>query len=143
MQTVPVKRLTTSATLPTRAHEHDAGLDIYADEATFLDYHPRLISTGIAVYIPPGYVGFITPRSGLATKHGVQVVNTPGTIDAGYTGELKVCLATKNSGQVLQINRRDRIAQLVIVPITTPAVVEVDELPETARSTGGFGSTGK
>ena len=129
--TLNIQRLHADAVLPTRAHEHDAGLDLYAAE-----------QVGIAVAIPPGHVGYITPRSGLAHSNGITVLNAPGTVDSGYTGEIRVNLI--NHGQApYVITPGQRIAQLVIQPIITPEIVEVTELPDTARGTNGHGSTGK
>ena len=137
-----VKRLHTDAILPTRAHENDAGLDLYAAEQVGIPVLGRnLVRTGIAVAIPPGHVGYITPRSGLAHSNGITVLNSPGTIDAGYTGEIRVNLI--NHGQApYVITPGQRIAQLVIHPIITPPVEEVDELPDTERGTSGHGSSG-
>ena len=140
--TLNIQRLHPDAILPTRAHENDAGLDLYAAVQVGIPVLGRnLVSTGIAVAIPPGHVGYITPRSGLAHSHGITVLNSPGTIDAGYTGEIKVNLV--NHGQApYVITPGQRIAQLVIHPIITPTVEEVDELEPSDRSENGFGSTG-
>ena len=141
--TLNIQRLHAAAILPTRAHENDAGLDLYAAEQVGIPVLGRnLVSTGIAVAIPPGHVGYITPRSGLAHSHGITVLNSPGTIDAGYTGEIRVNLI--NHGQApYVITPGQRIAQLVIHPIATPEIEEVDELPHTERGTNGHGSSGK
>lgn len=141
--TLNIQRLWSAAILPTRAHENDAGLDLYAAEQVGIPVLGRnLVGTGIAVAIPPGHVGYITPRSGLARSHGITVLNSPGTIDADYTGEIRVNLI--NHGQApYVITPGQRIAQLVIQPIITPEIVEVTELPDTARGTNGHGSTGK
>lgn len=141
--TLNIQRLHADAILPTRAHENDAGLDLYAAVQVGIPVLGRnLVSTGIAVAIPPGHVGYITPRSGLAHSHGITVLNSPGTIDAGYTGEIKVNLV--NHGQApYVITPGQRVAQLVIHPIITPPVVEVTELTGTARGANGHGSTGK
>ena len=142
-----VKRLTDTAILPTRATEGDAGLDLYADEnVCFYQGEHVLVSTGIAIEIPLGYVGLVHPRSGLAAKHGISVLNAPGTIDAGYRGEVKVILV-KASGERPNdpptfVAKGERIAQLVIQKVELPEVVEVDELSDSARGVGGFGSTG-
>ena len=137
-----VKRLHPDAILPTRAHDTDAGLDLYAVEQVGIPVLGRnLVGTGIAVAIPPGHVGYITPRSGIAFSSGITVLNSPGTIDAGFTGELRVNLV--NHGQApYVVTQGQRIAQLVIHPIITPTVVEVTELPDTARGTNGHGSSG-
>lgn len=141
--TLKIQRLHADAILPTRAHENDAGLDLYAAEQVGIPVLGRnLVGTGIAVAIPPGHVGYITPRSGLAHSNGITVLNSPGTIDAGFTGELRVNLI--NHGQApYVITPGQRIAQLVIHPIATPNVVEVTELPDTARGANGHGSSGK
>src|SRR5699024_7958063 len=140
--TLNIQRLHAAAILPTRAHENDAGLDLYAAEQVGIPVLGRnLVGTGIAVAIPPGHVGYITPRSGLAHSHGITVLNSPGTIDAGYTGEIRVNLI--NHGQApYVITPGQRIAQLVIHPIATPEIEEVDELPNTQRGTNGHGSSG-
>lgn len=140
--TLNIQRLWSAAILPTRAHENDAGLDLYAAEQVGIPVLGRnLVGTGIAVAIPPGHVGYITPRSGLAHSNGITVLNAPGTIDADYTGEIRVNLI--NHGQApYVITPGQRIAQLVIHPIITPPVEEVTELPDTARGTNGHGSSG-
>ena len=141
--TLNIQRLHPDAILPTRAHENDAGLDLYAAVQVGIPVLGRnLVSTGIAVAIPPGHVGYITPRSGLAHSNGITVLNSPGAIDAGFTGEIKVNLI--NHGQAPYIiTPGQRIAQLVLHPIITPTVVEVTELTDTARGANGHGSTGK
>ena len=140
--TLNIQRLHPAAILPTRAHENDAGLDLYAAEQVGIPVLGRnLVSTGIAVAIPPGHVGYITPRSGLAHSNGITVLNAPGTVDSGYTGEIRVNLI--NHGQAPHvITVGQRIAQLVIHPIITPTVVEVTELPDTERGNNGHGSSG-
>lgn len=141
--TLNIQRLHDHATIPTRAHPDDAGVDLYAAEQVGIPVLGRnLVGTGIAVAIPPGHVGYITPRSGLAHSNGITVLNSPGTIDAGYTGEIRVNLI--NHGQApYVITPGQRIAQLVIHPIATPEIIEVTELPDTARGANGHGSTGK
>ena len=140
--TLNIQRLHVDAILPTRAHESDAGLDLYAAEQVGIPVLGRnLVGTGIAVAIPPGHVGYITPRSGLAHSNGITVLNSPGTIDAGYIGEIRVNLV--NHGQApYVVTQGQRIAQLVIQPIITPTVLEVTELPDTERGTHGHGSSG-
>ena len=140
--TLNTQRLHPDAILPTRAHENDAGLDLYAAEQVGIPVLGRnLVGTGIAVAIPPGHVGYITPRSGLAHSHGITVLNAPGTVDAGFTGEIKVNLI--NHGQApYVITPGQRVAQLVLHPIATPEIEEVDELPNTQRGTNGHGSSG-
>lgn len=145
MTHLPVQRLRPDAQLPTRAHPADAGLDLYAvDDAVIAPAGHAAIPTGIAVAIPSGYAGLVVPRSGLARKHGVTVTNAPGLIDAGYRGELQVLLS--NLGDTaFQVRAGERVAQLVIVPVTTGSVAEVDALPpaDDERGSGGFGSTGR
>ena len=140
--TLNIQRLHPDAILPTRAHENDAGLDLYAAVQVGIPVLGRnLVSTGIAVAIPPGHVGYITPRSGLAHSHGITILNAPGTVDAGFTGEIKVNLV--NHGQApYVITPGQRIAQLVIQPIASPVIEEVDQLEPSDRSENGFGSTG-
>lgn len=139
---LPIMRLHDAAVIPYRAHANDAGLDLVAVEQVGIPVLGRaLISTGIAVAIPAGHVGYITPRSGLAHSHGITVLNSPGTIDAGYTGEIKVNLV--NHGQApFVVTPGERIAQLVIHPIASPIVEEADHLPDSKRGENGHGSTG-
>ena len=139
---IPVVRLTDTAVLPTYAHVGDAGMDLYADEDIMLGNETwNVVSTGVAMSIPEGYVGLIHPRSGLAAKHGITVLNAPGTIDAGYRGEIKVILLN-GTGKDFVIRRWDRIAQLVVQEFVHGDIVEVSSLDDTERSTNGFGSTG-
>lgn len=141
--TLKIQRLHEDATLPTRAHENDAGLDLYAAEKVGIPVLGRnLVGTGIAVAIPAGHVGYITPRSGLAFSSGITVLNAPGTVDAGYNGEVKVNLVNHGQAPYL-VQPGERVAQLVIHPITLPEVEEVNELPATARGANGHGSSGK
>ncbi len=137
-------RVHPDAVLPTRAHPGDAGLDLYAVKAAHIGPRERWsVPTGIAVEIPEGHAGFVIPRSGLAREHGVTLGNGPGLIDAGYRGELKVLLHNNDPAEVFRVAPGDRIAQLVITPIATPDLVEVESLGESARGDGGFGSTGR
>jgi len=138
-----VRRLDPDLPLPGYAHPGDAGLDLHAADTTTLRPGERaLIPCGIAVAIPEGHVGLVHPRSGLAVDHGLTVLNAPGTIDAGYRGELKVLLI--NLGQdTVEIRHGERIAQLVLLPVALVDVREVDRLDATARGAGGFGSTGR
>ena len=139
-KTLPAKRLDPRATLPTRAHHDDAGLDLYVlEDLTLAPGEGGMARTGIAVAVPAGHVGLIADRSSLA-KRGLKTVG--GVIDAGYRGELGVILWNL-SGQKQKLSAGDRLAQLLIVPIATPAVVELEALDETARGAGGFGSTGR
>jgi len=137
-------RLESDAVLPTRAHEGDAGLDLYSREAAHIGPGERWsVGTGIAVEIPPGHAGFVLPRSGLAKKHGIALVNAPGLIDSGYRGELRVLLLNTDPADTFRIEPGDRIAQLVVAPVATPELVEVAELAKSARGDGGFGSSGR
>jgi dUTP pyrophosphatase len=142
---VPVRRLDPDLPLPAYAKPGDAGVDLRATEAvTLLPGGGRaLVPTGVAVAIPRGYAGFVQPRSGLALKHGVTVLNTPGLIDADYRGELKVLLINTDPAEPFVIERGERIAQLVIQAVEHVDFVEVDELDETERGEGGFGHTGR
>lgn len=140
---ISIKRLREDAHVPLLAHATDAGADLYSiDEAILQPGERILISTGIAVALPEGYVGFVQPRSGLAIKHGISVVNTPGTIDSGYHGEIKVILINHDLHVPFTILKGDRIAQFIIQKVERPVFTEVDELPSTERGANGFGSTG-
>ena len=129
--------------LPTRAHDGDAGMDLYASEG--MHFSPGVmgvVGTSIAPVIPPGYELQVRPRSGMAFKHGVTIVNAPGTIDAGYTGEIKVVLVN-HGRKTFSVKAGDRIAQLVFAKVEPCEIVEVEELPDTERGAGGFGSSGR
>jgi len=140
---VLIQRLDEALPLPTYAHPGDAGLDLYAREDVHLPPGGRaMVPTGIAIALPQGYAAFVHPRSGLAARAGITVLNAPGTIDAGYRGEIKVILANTDPGTHAHLERGDRIAQLVIQQITRAHLIEVDRLPGTARGDAGFGSTG-
>lgn len=140
---ISIKMLDSDLPVPNYAHPSDAGADLHAREGLVLEPGERaLVRTGIALAIPHGYVGLVHPRSGLATKHGITVVNAPGTVDAGYRGEIMVTLLNTDKAEAFTINRGDRIAQLVIQKVEQAAFIEVDSLEETARGAGGFGSTG-
>jgi dUTP pyrophosphatase len=140
--TLRVRRLDATVPLPGYAHAGDAGLDLHAAEDTTLGPGERTaVGTGLAVAVPDGWVGLVHPRSGLALRAGLTVVNAPGTIDAGYRGELRVLLVNLGSEPVA-VTRGDRIAQLVLQRVGHAEVVEVDDLDATARGEGGFGSTG-
>lgn len=129
--------------LPSYAHLSDAGADLVSSENLVIQPGQRIaVGTGLSVAIPVGYVGLIHPRSGLALKHGISMVNTPGTIDAGYRGEIKVILINHDRETAFEINRGDRIAQLVIQKVEHAKFVSVSSLDETQRADGGFGSTG-
>ena len=139
-----VRRLDPRATLPTRAHPGDAGLDLHALDGGSLAPGARTsVPTGIALALPPGHAGLVVPRSGLAARHGVTVINAPGLIDEGYRGELRVLLLSTDAEAAFTWSAGDRIAQLVLVAVATDEVVEVGELDATARASGGFGSTGR
>jgi dUTP pyrophosphatase len=138
-----VRRLADRALVPTRAYPGDAGLDLYALEEAVLNPGERAsIGTGIAVEIPEGQAGLVLPRSGLAARHGIALVNAPGLIDSGYRGEVRVLLLNTDREESVAISRGERIAQLVLVRVETPDVVEVDELALSERGAGGFGSSG-
>ncbi|WP_334122267.1 dUTP diphosphatase [Glutamicibacter sp.] len=140
---ISIKMLDSDLPVPNYAHPSDAGADLHAREGLVLEPGERaLVRTGIALAIPHGYVGLVHPRSGLATKHGITVVNAPGTVDAGYRGEIMVTLLNTDKAEAFTINRGDRIAQLVIQKVKQAQFIEVDSLEETARGAGGFGSTG-
>lgn len=139
-----IQLLSDSATLPTRAHEGDAGLDLYASEPAHIGPGERWqVGTGIAVEIPAGHAGLVLPRSGLARRHGISLVNAPGLIDAGYRGEVKVLLLNNDPAEVFRIEPGDRIAQLLVTPYAAVDPVASDSLGESDRGEGGFGSTGR
>jgi dUTP pyrophosphatase len=139
-----VTRLTEDARLPTRAHPGDAGLDLHAAEASRIGPGERAtVTTGIAVEIPDGHAGLVLPRSGLAARHGIALVNAPGLIDSGYRGEIRILLLNTDRDEPFEIEPGDRIAQLVLAPIAAAEPVEVSELAESARGGGGFGSSGR
>jgi dUTP pyrophosphatase len=138
-----VKRVDERARLPTRAHPDDAGLDLYALDSTALAPGARAeIRTGIALEIPEGHAGLVVPRSGLAARHGIALVNAPGLIDSGYRGELRVLLLNTDRDAAYRVSAGDRVAQLVLVALAPAAVTEVSELAASTRGTAGFGSTG-
>jgi dUTP pyrophosphatase len=143
VQSVPLVRLDKGLPVPQRAHHGDAGVDLYAAADTTIEPGERaLVGTGVAVALPVGTVGLIHPRSGLAARAGLSIVNTPGTVDAGYRGEIKVCLINLDPRNAIQVRRGDRIAQLLVQRVELPDFVEVDTLDETARGAGGYGSSG-
>ena len=140
---IPLKRLDKELPPPKRAHTGDAGADLYSAETITLEPGQRaLVGTGVALALPLGTVGLIHPRSGLAAKHGLSIVNTPGTVDAQYRGELKVCLVNTDRSEPFTVERGMRIAQLVVQRVELVDFVEVDALDETVRGEGGYGSTG-
>jgi dUTP pyrophosphatase len=139
---LPFRRVHPDAVLPERAYVGDAGVDLVARERVELRPGERAaVGTGIAVAIPEGHAGFVQPRSGLAARHGISIVNTPGLIDSGYRGEVRVILLNTDAREAFVVEPGMRIAQLVVVPVAAVEVVEVDELPETERGVRGFGSS--
>jgi dUTP pyrophosphatase len=140
---IAVQRLREDAVLPVYAHPGDAGADVCAAETVTLRPGERAaVATGLALAIPDGYACFVHPRSGLALAHGVTMINAPGTIDAGYRGELKVLVVNLDAEETVTLRAGDRIAQLVVQPVASARFDVVDELPASARGAGGFGSTG-
>lgn len=138
-----IKRLDPDLPLPAYAHEGDAGLDLYSAESrTLQPFERALIATGIAVAVPEGHAGFVLPRSGLAIKRGLSVVNAPGLIDSHYRGEIKIIAINMDANTPIEIGRGEKIAQLVIQRVERVELVEVAALDETVRGEGGFGSTG-
>lgn len=138
-----VKRLDPAARLPARAHADDAGYDLCALEPLTLAPGARArVRTGIAIELPPGHAGLVVARSGLAARHGIALVNAPGIVDAGYRGEIEVLLLNTDRGTPFRVAAGDRVAQLVIVAVATPPVVESQTLAATVRGEGGFGSSG-
>ena len=139
---VPVRRLRDDAVLPRQAYDGDAGLDLAAAEGLTIGPGERaVVGTGLAVAIPPGYTGLVVPRSGLAARSGLGKVNSPGVIDAGYRGEVRVVLLNTDREQPFTVEPGMRIAQLLVVPVPPVRLVEVDELPESERGERGFGSS--
>jgi len=135
--------LITADRVPSYAHPGDAGADLHAAESVLLGPGERAtVSTGVAVALPDGYVAFVVPRSGLAFKHGITIVNAPGTVDAGYRGELKVTLLNTDASEAYDIGVGDRIAQLIVMPVSRATFIPVQQLPDSVRGDGGFGSTG-
>ncbi|WP_198013073.1 dUTP diphosphatase [Microbacterium sp. oral taxon 186] len=129
--------------VPVYAHPGDAGADLVSSESVRLEPGARaLVGTGVRIALPDGYAAFVVPRSGLAAKHGITIVNAPGTIDAGYRGEIKVALLNTDTREAYDIAVGDRIAQLIVMPVPRVHFLPVDDLPDTARGEGGFGSTG-
>jgi dUTP pyrophosphatase len=140
---IQVLRLDPGLPVPAYAHPGDAGADLVtAVDVTLGPGERALVPTGIALALPDGYVGLVHPRSGLAARHGLSIVNSPGTIDAGYRGEIKVLLVNLDPQEPIELRRGDRVAQLVIQRFERAGFVEVEALPESARGSGGYGSTG-
>lgn len=143
MVQISIKRLDPELPLPSYAHPGDAGADLHcAVDVTLQPGERALVPTGIAMALPEGYVGLVHPRSGLAARHGIAIVNAPGTIDAGYRGEVSVCLVNTDRSEPFTVHRGDRIAQLVVQRVESAAFVESEELTASARGEGGYGSTG-
>lgn len=141
--TETVEVLLHGAGAPAYAHPGDAGADLVSVEDLTLEPGQRAtVGTGVSIALPAGYVALVVPRSGLAAKHGITVVNTPGTVDAGYRGEIKVILLNTDSRESYRIAAGDRIAQLLVLPVTRARFIPVDRLPGSQRGEGGFGSTG-
>jgi dUTP pyrophosphatase len=141
--TVLLQRLDPGLPPPAYAHDGDAGADLFtAVDVTLAPGQRMTVPTGVALALPPGWAGFVHPRSGLAARHGLTVVNAPGTVDAGYRGEIQVVLLNTDTTQPVVLRRGDRIAQLVVQPVARARFEEVDQLPESARGAGGFGSSG-
>ena len=142
--TLPFRLLSDQATLPTRAHPGDAGVDLYAAETITIEPgERRSVGTGVAVALPPGTAGLVVPRSGLAARHGIALVNAPGVIDAGYRGELRVLLLNTDAVEPFAVTPGDRVAQLLVVRVDLPEPVAVAALGTSARGDGGFGSSGR
>ena len=140
---LPIKKLDEGLSVPQYAYPGDAGLDLRSAEAlTLKPFERKAVDCGIAIAIPDGYAGLVIPRSGLAIKHGISIVNAPGLIDSGYRGPIKVILVNLDAENEFVIERGDRIAQLVVIETPVVTTVEVDELSETERGAGGFGSSG-
>jgi dUTP pyrophosphatase len=140
---IEFKLLHELAQAPKYAHEGDAGADLVCiEDVTLKPGERKLVSTGVAIALPKDYVGLVHPRSGLANKYGIGIVNTPGTIDSGYRGEIKICLINLDPSEIASLPVGSRIAQLVIQEVTTAQFTEVQNLDDTDRSDRGFGSTG-
>ena len=140
---VEVVRLDTELPLPAYAHPGDAGADLLTTvDVTLAPGERALVPTGVAIALPDGYVALVHPRSGLAARHGLSIVNTPGTVDAGYRGEIKVLLVNHDPATAIELRRGDRIAQLVVQRFERARFVEVEQLPDSVRGDGGYGSTG-
>ncbi len=141
---LPIHKLRDDAVLPQSAYDGDAGLDLAAcDELTLAPGERALVGTGLAVAIPPGYAGFVQPRSGLAARHGITIVNTPGLVDSGYRGELRIILLNTDPTEPFTVEAGMRIAQLVILEMPPVEIVEVHALPESERGVRGFGSSSR
>ncbi|NUP03495.1 MAG: dUTP diphosphatase [Nonomuraea sp.] len=141
---VLIQRLDTGLPLPSYAHPGDAGADLYAaEDVELLPGERAVVGTGVAIALPDGYAAFVHPRSGLAARHGVTLVNAPGTVDAGYRGEIKVTLINTDAKEPFRLQRGDRVAQLVVQRVERAAFYEAERLPGSVRGANGFGSTGR
>lgn len=141
---VAIRRLDSGIPMPEYARPGDAGADLcVTEDVTLAPGERRLVGTGIALALPEGYAGFVHPRSGLAARSGLTIVNAPGTVDSGYRGEIRVCLLNTDAVHPIVLSRGDRIAQLVIQPVVYARFTAVTELPESVRGEGGHGSTGR
>ncbi|ROS73984.1 dUTP pyrophosphatase [Curtobacterium sp. PhB130] len=141
--TEPVDVLWTGENAPGYAHPGDAGADLVSTEAFVLaPGERRLVGTGLSIALPDGHAAFVVPRSGLAAKHGITIVNAPGTVDAGYRGEIKVALLNTDATEPYAVQAGDRIAQMIVMPVTQAVFTRVDALPDSVRGQGGFGSSG-
>ena len=141
--TIEVVRLDPDLPLPSYAHPGDAGADLVTTvDVTLAPGERALVPTGVAIALPDGYVALVHPRSGLAARHGLSIVNTPGTIDAGYRGEIKVLLINHDPAEAIELRRGDRVAQLVVQRFERAHFAEVGQLPDSVRGAGGYGSTG-
>ena len=139
-----VRRIDAELPVPQYAHPGDAGIDLYsAEDVTIAAGERVVVRSGVALAIPEGYAGLVVPRSGLASSSGLSMVNTPGVVDSGYRGEVRVVLINHDREEPIEISRGDRIAQLLVVPVARADVIEVDSLPPSERGSGGFGSTGR
>lgn len=138
-----IEVLITAENIPSYSHPGDAGADLSAAESLTLAPGQRAtVGTGVSIALPAGYVAFVVPRSGLAAKHGITIVNSPGTVDAGYRGELRVTLLNTDLSESFEIKKGDRIAQMIVMPIVQARFIPVERLPESERGESGFGSTG-
>ena len=140
---VPIKQLSSEAQIPRTAYQGDAGVDLRSTERIVLTPRERaMVPTGLAIALPDGYAGFVLPRSGLAAKHGISVVNAPGLVDSNYRGELKVILVNTDPNEAFTVETGDRIAQLIVMPVPVIEFEQVEALPESERGESGFGSSG-
>jgi dUTP pyrophosphatase len=140
---VSVEVLVTGTQVPSFAHPGDAGADVCANERVVVQPGQRVtVGTGMSIALPDGFVAFVVPRSGLAAKNGITIVNSPGTVDAAYRGEIRVTLLNTDMNEAFEVHPGDRIAQMIVMPLTKPRFIPVERLPQSHRGEGGFGSTG-